>query len=57
MHSVCVSVSQCVLVHAFCDVHNFLTQRLIGFIFGVLMPYNVGNKMQMGMLGQRSELR
>ena len=52
--TVCQSVSQPVklLVHAFCVVHIFLTQRQIGFVCGV-MPYNVGNKMRVGMLGSK----
>ena len=54
--SVCVCVSQSVklLVHMFFVVHIFLTQRRIGFVCGVLMPYNVGNEMRVGMLGSKS---
>ena len=36
------------LVHAFCVVHIFLTQRRIRFICGVLMPCSKGNVMWMG---------
>ena len=39
--TVCQSVK--LLVHVFCVVHTFLTQRQIGFVCGVLMPYNVKN--------------
>ena len=51
----CVSVCQSVklLVHAFCVVHIFLMQRRIGFVCGLLMPYNVGNKVRVGMLGSK----
>ena len=57
--TVCVSVCQCVcqsvkhLVHAFCVVHIFLTQRQIRFICGMLMPYNVGNIIQVCVLGSK----
>ena len=60
LHAPCMCVCQCVsqsvklLVHAFCGVHIFLTQRQIGFVCGVFMPCNVENKMRVGMLGQRS---
>ena len=49
-------VSQCVklLVYTSCVVHIFLLQKQIRFICGTLMPYNVGNIMWVGMLGQRS---
>ena len=49
---VCQSVSQ-LLVHAFCVVHIFLTQRRIRFICGVLMPCSKGDKMWVGMLGSK----
>ena len=53
--SVSQSVSQCVklLVYTVCIIHIFLTQRRIRFICGVLMPYNVGNIMQVDMLGSK----
>ena len=53
--SVSQSICQCVklLVYAFCIVHIFLMQRRIRFIRGVLMPYNVGNVMWVGMLGSK----
>ena len=53
--SVSQSVSECVklLVYTFCIVHIFLTQRRIRFICGVLMPYNVGNIMQVDMFGSK----
>ena len=49
------SVSECVklLVYTFCIVHIFLMQRRIRFVCGVLMPYNVGNIMRVGMLGSK----
>ena len=50
---VCVSGSAKLLLHAFCVVHIFLTERRIGFVCGVLMSYNVGNKMRVGMLGSK----
>ena len=48
-------VCQCVklLVHAFCVVHIFLTQRRISFICGVLMLCSKGNVMRVGMLGSK----
>ena len=49
----CVCVSVKLLVHAFCGVHIFLTQRWIGLTCGMLMRYNVGNKMRMSMLGSK----
>ena len=41
---VCVRVSQSVklLVHTFCVVHFFLTQRRVGFVCGVLIPCSRG---------------
>ena len=42
---VCVYQSVKLLVHVFCGVHIFLTQRQIKFVWGILMPYNVGNIM------------
>ena len=40
--------------YTFCIVHIiFLMQRRIRFICGVLMPYNVGNIMQVDMLGSK----
>ena len=53
MRRVCVSQSVKLLVYAFCVVHIFLTQRRIKFICGMLMPYNVGNIMRVGMLGSK----
>ena len=55
----CQCVSQSVsssvkLLYAFCVVRIFLMHRQIGFVCGVLMPYNVGNKMRVGLLGLRS---
>ena len=49
------SVSECVklLVYTFCIIHIFLTQKRIRFIRGVLMPYSMGNIMQVGMLGSK----
>ena len=46
---------QCVklLVHVFCVVHIFLTQKRIRFICGVLMPCSKGNVMWVGMLGSK----
>ena len=54
----CVSVSQSVsvsnfLVHTFCVVHIFLTERRIRSICGVLMPCSKGNVMWVGMLGSK----
>ena len=48
-------MSECVklLVYTFCIIHIFLMQRWIWFIFGVFMPYNVGNIMQGDMLGSK----
>ena len=48
-------VCQCVklLVHAFCVVHMFLTQRRTRFICGVLMPCSKGSVMWVGMLGSK----
>ena len=31
------------LLHAFCIVHIFLTQRHIGFVFGVFIPCSVSD--------------
>ena len=53
MHRVSVSQSVKHLVHTLCIVHNCLMQRRIKFIFGVLLSYNVGNKMRVGMLGSK----
>ena len=39
LHALCVSQSAKLLVHGFCVVNIFLTQRQIRFICGVLMPY------------------
>ena len=39
-------------VYTFCAVHIFLTERQIKFTC-VLMPYNVGNIMWVGMLGSK----
>ena len=53
--TVCQCVCQSVkhLVHAFCVVHIFLTQRQIRFICGMLMPYTVGNIMRVCVLGSK----
>ena len=43
----CVCVK--LLVHAFCFVHTFSTQKRIGVIYGMIMPYNSGNASQMSL--------
>ena len=47
------SVSVSNLVYTFCIIHIFLMQRWIRFIFGVFMPYNVGNIMRVDMVGSK----
>ena len=49
----CVCQSVKLLVHTVCIVCIFLTQRQIGFICGMLMPYYVGSIMLVGMLGSK----
>ena len=49
--SVSQSVCQTFSIHFLHHSYLFLMQRWIRFIFGVFMPYNVGNIMQVDMLG------
>ena len=48
---VCVSQSVNLLVHGFCVVHIFLTQRRIRFVLGVFIPCSRENIMRLGLLG------
>ena len=51
---VCVSVSMLqLLVHVFCVVHIFLTQRRIRFVYGVFIPCSIGNIMRVGLVGAK----
>ena len=50
----CLSVCQTNLVYTSCVIHICLTQRRIRFVCGMLMPYNVENIMQAGLLGSKA---
>ena len=53
----CLSVCQTNLVYTSCVIHICLTQRRIGFICGMLMPYNIQGRILGGHLRGTKKIR